>query len=159
MDIPKRSIRLDDEVWARLQALPGKTINEGLRSLLVEGSDQLAATLETLELVRSLPDAEQIETIIDAALQRKIEERAASRTQQPEELAQPGVCVCRHCGSNIVLRPGQAATSTCSRCIAVGHWSRAGDCRKCAELAHLAGIAAQDATALDRTNIEYDPSA
>lgn len=76
-------IRVDAEVWEAMNALPGSTINDKLRGLLFDTKPADVVTapalLETLELVRQLPDAEDIEQIVDAVMTRKIAERQAMR--------------------------------------------------------------------------------
>lgn len=61
--------------------LPGSTINEKLRARLIGGetAGEPSQLGEALELLRSLPDAEDMEQIIDSTMRRIIDERAASR--------------------------------------------------------------------------------
>lgn len=158
------NIRLSDEAAASLEARAesggqsqtaileglllsesgGQVLEPGLLQKVYERQNSIEIKLEELlEHARSVPTSHDWQ-------------RSSAPDAEPAQLGAP---VCRHCGTAIALRPGQPATSTCWRCIAAGHWPRPGDCRKCAELAHLAGMAAQDSTGTDRSDIEYDPSA
>lgn len=102
MEIPVRKVRLDDEVWEQIQALPGKTPNDKLRGLLAGKADSgVSGDLrldEILEHVRSiaavmpdqtLPNSAQMEMIVDVTMQRKIDERAAARTGQGAFMSTP----------------------------------------------------------------------
>jgi hypothetical protein len=52
-----RTIRVDDEVWAAIQALPGRTQNEAMRQLLIDTSKpSIDNRLDELrELILNLP--------------------------------------------------------------------------------------------------------
>jgi hypothetical protein len=89
------SIRVDDDVWQWLTVQPGRTVNDKLRGLMVAPQPASGPDVrldEILEHVRSIaavmpnetiPDSEQMEMIVDLAMQRKIDERAAARTCGP----------------------------------------------------------------------------
>lgn len=145
MDIEKRSIRLDDEVMERLKALPGKTINDGLRYLLIEGDSLKKAVLETLELVRGQLDAEQVRSIVEEVMQQKIDARAAAKVN-PTSI--PGVQV----GAQGLQLEAKYHRSDGSR-------MSFAERREVDLKARVSEIAAQDtaAAAVARTDIEYDP--
>lgn len=87
-------MRLDDEVWSAVNALPGSTINDKLRGHLLnrkvtESPADSAALLEILEHVQTIAarmpdgqllDAEHAAAIVEDTMQQKIDERKA---QQP----------------------------------------------------------------------------
>ena len=145
METKGHTIRVDDEVWAWVNGLPG-SINEALRELMsARGSSGDSLTLlEILEHTRTmaaeLPDAEQMQTIVEDALQRKIEERAVRPAEAGYNPASvPGVQVGAH-----NLPPPRRLSFAEQREI---------DRKK-----HLETVASDDtiAQAAGRTDIDYD---
>lgn len=104
MDTTKvRSIRLDDEIWERVQALPGKTINDALR-VLMDGADARISKIlqlmekpavpdtridEILEHAQSQVSIEDIQEVFENAIQAARDAKEAQRATNPA--AVPGV--------------------------------------------------------------------
>lgn len=144
-EIRNRSIRVDDEVWAAIQGLPGRTQNEALRAALFgNGSDTEAKISEILELSRSM--AGTIEGAIlqaDAALTREIIRSPAHADPRtvpgvsvgmppPEVEARDGFpCRCIHanCGKKFI---GATRTANiCENCRENGHKGNPSTCPEC----------------------------
>lgn len=172
-----RPIRVDDDVWEALNALPGKSVNEKLRLLLIDTAPAVSVTVfdredfepsriaicETLELVRSLPSVEDIEAIVDATMQRKIEERAASRPPassggagyNPASI--PGVHVAGDMASRSMRNTGGEMVPTTRE---NGDKIPYAEQQEIARNQHQQREAEKDSTAqaTGRSDIEYDPN-
>lgn len=108
-----------------ISALPGKTVNEKLRSALVTratGTDS-PAMLETLELVRTIaadvPTAEQIETILEGVIDRA----KAARSQLGA--GSSALNHCAHCDQDYprpVGQPGNLDVRRVSRGWTLEYW-------------------------------------
>lgn len=147
----KRSIRVSDEVWRALNALPG-TVDEALAGLMSDNAGQAQPPTqdhrldEVLELVQTM--AEQTETIFEAVQKRK-----QAISENP--LTAGSLNHCAHCDKDYPRPAGQQPTSMCMLCRVAGHWNT-GNCRPCAEVQHLAEVAAGDQTGAERNDIVYD---
>lgn len=160
-EVKNRSVRLDDENYAWLGTLPGRSLNEAIERLRlgepvttsVNGADlgQLVpVTAELLDLVRSLPDEADIERVVRVVMEEvgraKIGEKASRHSvsimppSEPFEEEIPVVdkrpknCRCRHCGKAFA---GPRFTQICSECKSVGHTLSPAECPVCNEASAL----------------------
>ncbi len=141
-ELRNRSIRVDDDVWAAIQRLPGKT-NDALRVALLgeDGQDPVSQmphhVAEILELSRSM--AGTLEGAIlqaDAAVtqavfaERSILKLPAKGDLHPEQPAdnRPKNVTCRHCGARFA---GQRFATICSSCKSDGHTLTPAECPIC----------------------------
>lgn len=155
METLKRSLRLDDEVMAWIETLPGRTVNDKLRGLMSAAPVAVAdspALLEVLELVRDLPDSNEVRGIVAEMLKTK-----PLHEYHNGEMPDRNVNHCAHCYQDFSRPLGTAPASMCVGCAAAGHW-RSGTCQPCAKAAHLSAVAANDVTGNGRADIEYDPA-
>lgn len=137
-EIRNRSLRLDDENYAWLQGLPGRSLNDGVERLRLTGgvvpTDVMqcnAEVAEILELVRSLPEA--IETALALALEPLLGGAGAVSgplDRDSETDRRPKNCFCKHCGSRFA---GPKFSTICSECKGSGHTLTPSECPKCNE--------------------------
>jgi len=111
-----RTIRVDDEVWAAIQALPGRTQNEAMRQLLIEGGSSIENKIDELrELILTLPNG---------AVKSEISGEFKVEDSRPKN------AYCKHCGSRFA---GQRFATICSDCKASGHTLTPAECPVCGE--------------------------
>lgn len=127
-ELRNRSIRVDDDVWAAIQALPGRTQNEALRAALFgNGSDIDGKISEILELSRSM--AGTIEgAILNAGAQ--VTREIMETTAHPLTDNRPKNCFCKHCSNRFA---GPRFASICSNCKSGGHTNQPSECPLCNE--------------------------
>lgn len=112
-----RTIRVDDEVWAAIQALPGRTQNEAMRQLLIDtGKPSVTEKLDELrELILKLGLG---------AVQSEISGNFESTDSRPKNAH------CKHCGNRFT---GQRYATICPDCKSSGHTLTPAECPSCNE--------------------------
>jgi predicted Zn-ribbon and HTH transcriptional regulator len=132
-EVKNRSVRLDDENYRWLQELPGRSLNEAVERLRAGNGGVVktdATVAEILELVRSLPDAADIEDVMRNVIQ---EFRAARNLPDSpgipvETPSLPKNAFCKHCGHRFA---GVKFATICPDCKSSGHTLAPAECPAC----------------------------
>ena len=146
-EIKNRSVRLDQENYDWLVGLPGRSLNEAIERLRTQNGAEIphdTAISEILELVRSLPDATDIEGVLRNVIQ---EFRAARTSSVPPSASSsdpatiPGVSrgmpptgpttriQCEHCGEH--FESESRLNKRCPGCVTKGHSRSRYNCEQC----------------------------
>jgi Zn finger protein HypA/HybF involved in hydrogenase expression len=133
-EVKNRSVRLDEENYTWLQGLPGRSLNEAVERLRTESKGAVGKTdttvAEILELVRSLPDASDIEDVMRNVMQEFRSARSAANSPgiPVETPSLPKNAFCRHCGQRFA---GSKFATVCPGCKGSGHTLGPAECPAC----------------------------